>query len=183
MSQHVCDVQQPVTPSVCFLGLITGEAEESQMESICVESRVREKQEEEEKRDVMRSRSSSTSSEDYIIILPDCFDTTRPLGESMYRYEPWLWSVWENPRLWDSNQCFHFFFVLGPAAALLCPSPETSKPRPTQTQIPPQLSVGTVPQERGRRTRWMKRLQEWSCQEPAVPTICCVHPRRWTMSR
>ncbi|XP_076738972.1 next to BRCA1 gene 1 protein isoform X3 [Maylandia zebra] len=61
-----------------------GEAEESHMESICVEPRVREKQEEEEKRDVMRSRSSSTSSEDYIIILPDCFDTTRPLGESMY---------------------------------------------------------------------------------------------------
>uniref|UniRef100_A0A669CA27 NBR1 autophagy cargo receptor b n=1 Tax=Oreochromis niloticus TaxID=8128 RepID=A0A669CA27_ORENI len=76
------------TPSVCFLGLITGEAEESHMESICVESRVREKQEEEEKRGVMRSRSSSTSSEDYIIILPDCFDTSRPLGESMYRYEP-----------------------------------------------------------------------------------------------
>uniref|UniRef100_A0A669AY01 NBR1 autophagy cargo receptor b n=1 Tax=Oreochromis niloticus TaxID=8128 RepID=A0A669AY01_ORENI len=68
------------------------EAEESHMESICVESRVREKQEEEEKRGVMRSRSSSTSSEDYIIILPDCFDTSRPLGESMYRYEPWLWT-------------------------------------------------------------------------------------------
>ncbi|XP_055008968.1 next to BRCA1 gene 1 protein [Boleophthalmus pectinirostris] len=31
-----------------------------------------------------RSRSSSTSSEDYIIILPDCFDTSRPLGDSMY---------------------------------------------------------------------------------------------------
>lgn len=31
-----------------------------------------------------RSRTSSASSEDYIIILPDCFDTTRPLGESMY---------------------------------------------------------------------------------------------------
>ncbi|XP_030265248.1 next to BRCA1 gene 1 protein isoform X2 [Sparus aurata] len=37
-----------------------------------------------EKREGMRSRSSSTSSEDYIIILPDCFDTSRPLGESMY---------------------------------------------------------------------------------------------------
>ncbi|XP_030195966.1 next to BRCA1 gene 1 protein isoform X2 [Gadus morhua] len=32
----------------------------------------------------MRSRSSSASSEDYIIILPDCFDTSRPLGDSMY---------------------------------------------------------------------------------------------------
>lgn len=40
----------------------------------------------EEKREGTRSRSSSTSSEDYIIILPDCFDTSRPLGESMYRY-------------------------------------------------------------------------------------------------
>ncbi|XP_054614541.1 next to BRCA1 gene 1 protein isoform X3 [Dunckerocampus dactyliophorus] len=36
------------------------------------------------KKEGMRSRSSSTSSEDYIIILPDCFDTSRPLGESMY---------------------------------------------------------------------------------------------------
>lgn len=40
----------------------------------------------EEKTEGTRSRSSSTSSEDYIIILPDCFDTSRPLGESMYRY-------------------------------------------------------------------------------------------------
>uniref|UniRef100_A0A3B3ZYP4 Nbr1 FW domain-containing protein n=1 Tax=Periophthalmus magnuspinnatus TaxID=409849 RepID=A0A3B3ZYP4_9GOBI len=34
--------------------------------------------------DRTRSRSSSTSSEDYIIVLPDCFDTSRPLGDSMY---------------------------------------------------------------------------------------------------
>lgn len=65
------------------------------MESICVESGVKESEKEaekdkekegEEKREGGRSRSSSTSSEDYIIILPDCFDTSRPLGESMYRY-------------------------------------------------------------------------------------------------
>ncbi|XP_040918141.1 next to BRCA1 gene 1 protein isoform X2 [Toxotes jaculatrix] len=71
----------------------TGEAEESNMESIFVESRVKEREKEpeeekekegEEKREGTRSRSSSTSSEDYIIILPDCFDTSRPLGESMY---------------------------------------------------------------------------------------------------
>ncbi|XP_010781614.1 next to BRCA1 gene 1 protein-like, partial [Notothenia coriiceps] len=56
-----------------------------------MESRVKEREkgsEEEEKgeekREGRRSRSSSTSSEDYIIILPDCFDTSRPLGESMY---------------------------------------------------------------------------------------------------
>lgn len=69
------------------------EGEESHMENISVESRVKQREkgpeekkekEVEEKRDGTRSRSSSTSSEDYIIILPDCFDTSRPLGESMY---------------------------------------------------------------------------------------------------
>ncbi|XP_033500010.1 next to BRCA1 gene 1 protein isoform X5 [Epinephelus lanceolatus] len=69
------------------------EGEESHMENISVESRVKQREkgpeekkekEVEEKRDGARSRSSSTSSEDYIIILPDCFDTSRPLGESMY---------------------------------------------------------------------------------------------------
>ncbi|XP_044187113.1 next to BRCA1 gene 1 protein isoform X2 [Thunnus albacares] len=71
----------------------TGEGEEPHMENICVESTAKESEKEleevkekerEEKREGARSRSSSTSSEDYIIILPDCFDTSRPLGESMY---------------------------------------------------------------------------------------------------
>ncbi|XP_072224395.1 next to BRCA1 gene 1 protein isoform X3 [Leuresthes tenuis] len=53
-----------------------------QVEQSCSISRM--KKPEKEKREGTRSRSSSTSSEDYIIILPDCFDTSRPLGESMY---------------------------------------------------------------------------------------------------
>ncbi|XP_028456417.1 next to BRCA1 gene 1 protein isoform X3 [Perca flavescens] len=69
------------------------EGEESPMENVCAESGVGEREtgpeeekekEGEEKKERTRSRSSSTSSEDYIIILPDCFDTSRPLGESMY---------------------------------------------------------------------------------------------------
>ncbi|XP_035036544.1 next to BRCA1 gene 1 protein isoform X6 [Hippoglossus stenolepis] len=72
---------------------IMDEVEESHMESICVKPRVKEREKEPgeekvneggEKGEERRSRSSSTSSEDYIIILPDCFDTSRPLGESMY---------------------------------------------------------------------------------------------------
>ncbi|XP_043856997.1 next to BRCA1 gene 1 protein isoform X2 [Dromiciops gliroides] len=43
-----------------------------------------EEKEEEELKDEVRSQGSSASSEDYIIILPECFDTSRPLGESMY---------------------------------------------------------------------------------------------------
>lgn len=34
--------------------------------------------------DEVSSQVSSASSEDYTVILPDCFDTTRPLGGSMY---------------------------------------------------------------------------------------------------
>ncbi|XP_030900917.1 next to BRCA1 gene 1 protein isoform X2 [Melopsittacus undulatus] len=37
-----------------------------------------------EDKDDIQSQGSSASSEDYIIILPECFDTSRPLGESMY---------------------------------------------------------------------------------------------------
>ncbi|XP_073350031.1 next to BRCA1 gene 1 protein isoform X2 [Pagrus major] len=61
----------------------TDEIEASPMESEKNPEEDKEKKGE-EKREGTRSRSSSTSSEDYIIILPDCFDTSRPLGESMY---------------------------------------------------------------------------------------------------
>lgn len=38
----------------------------------------------EDDKDDVQSQCSSASSEDYIIILPECFDTSRPLGDSMY---------------------------------------------------------------------------------------------------
>lgn len=40
--------------------------------------------EEEDVQDEEVQSQSSASSEDYIIILPECFDTSRPLGDSMY---------------------------------------------------------------------------------------------------
>ncbi|XP_072212658.1 next to BRCA1 gene 1 protein [Excalfactoria chinensis] len=42
------------------------------------------KSDEDDDKDDVQSQGSSASSEDYIIILPECFDTSRPLGESMY---------------------------------------------------------------------------------------------------
>ncbi|POI26284.1 hypothetical protein CIB84_009966 [Bambusicola thoracicus] len=45
---------------------------------------VRSGEDEGDDKDDVRSQGSSASSEDYIIILPECFDTSRPLGESMY---------------------------------------------------------------------------------------------------
>ena len=47
----------------------------------------REEEEEEEAEDwdeVSSQASSASSCDSYIIVLPDCFDTSRPLGESMY---------------------------------------------------------------------------------------------------
>ncbi|NWH65107.1 NBR1 protein, partial [Geococcyx californianus] len=41
-------------------------------------------EEESDDKDDVQSQGSSASSEDYIIVLPECFDTSRPLGESMY---------------------------------------------------------------------------------------------------
>ncbi|NXW53853.1 NBR1 protein, partial [Eurystomus gularis] len=41
-------------------------------------------EEEYDDKDDVQSQGSSASSEDYIIVLPECFDTSRPLGESMY---------------------------------------------------------------------------------------------------
>ncbi|XP_075888308.1 next to BRCA1 gene 1 protein [Nelusetta ayraudi] len=61
-----------------------GDCEKSHAEERERNQREGKEKEGEEKREGTRSRSSSTSSEDYIIILPDCFDTSRPLGESMY---------------------------------------------------------------------------------------------------
>ncbi|XP_033969628.1 next to BRCA1 gene 1 protein isoform X1 [Trematomus bernacchii] len=74
-------------PRASTLHTATAEAAEADMESRVKEREKgseEEKEKREEKREGRRSRSSSTSSEDYIIILPDCFDTSRPLGESMY---------------------------------------------------------------------------------------------------
>ncbi|KAM9779957.1 next to BRCA1 gene 1 protein [Neosynchiropus ocellatus] len=55
-------------------------------EGVCLDCQPKKskKEPEQEKSVLSRSRSSSTSSEDYVIILPDCFDTSRPLVESMY---------------------------------------------------------------------------------------------------
>ncbi|XP_067101186.1 NBR1 autophagy cargo receptor a isoform X1 [Osmerus mordax] len=44
----------------------------------------REEEEEEDWDEVSSQVSSASSSDSYIIVLPDCFDTSRPLGESMY---------------------------------------------------------------------------------------------------
>lgn len=42
------------------------------------------KEEEAGEWDEVSSQASSASSEEYIVVLPDCFDTSKPLGDSMY---------------------------------------------------------------------------------------------------
>uniref|UniRef100_A0A8C9CA98 Next to BRCA1 gene 1 protein n=2 Tax=Phocoena sinus TaxID=42100 RepID=A0A8C9CA98_PHOSS len=90
---HATEEQQPVLlPGFCSKesslkfappeeGPLGDEREE--IVRIVEEEAVMEEEEEEELRDEVQSQSSA-SSEDYIIILPECFDTSRPLGDSMY---------------------------------------------------------------------------------------------------
>ncbi|KAM9746020.1 next to BRCA1 gene 1 protein isoform 2-T2 [Menidia menidia] len=90
-TRSVCEtvihsVTQEEPPDLSLQPQACSEPRKEKVEQSCkkIITESREKKPEEEKRDRTRSRSSSTSSEDYIIILPDCFDTSRPLGESMY---------------------------------------------------------------------------------------------------
>ncbi|XP_026950466.1 next to BRCA1 gene 1 protein isoform X2 [Sagmatias obliquidens] len=90
---HTTEEQQPVVlPGFCSKesslkfappeeGPLGDEREE--VVRIVEEEAVMEEEEEDELRDEVQSQSSA-SSEDYIIILPECFDTSRPLGDSMY---------------------------------------------------------------------------------------------------
>uniref|UniRef100_W5N2W4 NBR1 autophagy cargo receptor b n=1 Tax=Lepisosteus oculatus TaxID=7918 RepID=W5N2W4_LEPOC len=78
---QVCKAQLPVQL------LPPEECEESDIESVHAGSGSEREGDEEmaqDDQDEVQSQGSSASSEDYIIILPDCFDTSRPLGESMY---------------------------------------------------------------------------------------------------
>ncbi|XP_019714196.1 next to BRCA1 gene 1 protein isoform X1 [Hippocampus comes] len=80
----------PLMPSTRQESTTIGEGEGPHNDCADGQSQRRESEKEPEvqvglkKKEGTRSRSSSTSSEEYIIILPDCFDTSRPLGESMY---------------------------------------------------------------------------------------------------
>ncbi|XP_060111646.1 next to BRCA1 gene 1 protein [Heteronotia binoei] len=69
-----------------YLNLGTEVAEEPEFEKLLVpdgeESGDRDA--DNDAQDEVHSQVSSTSSEDYVVILPECFDTSRPLGESMY---------------------------------------------------------------------------------------------------
>ncbi|XP_041122288.1 NBR1 autophagy cargo receptor a isoform X2 [Polyodon spathula] len=64
------------------------ESMEAVVESFCLDQvldkDVEGQKQQDDNKDEVQSQGSSTSSEGYIIILPDCFDTSRPLGESMY---------------------------------------------------------------------------------------------------
>lgn len=44
----------------------------------------REKEDEAGEWDEVSSQASSASSEEYLVVLPDCFDTSKPLGDSLY---------------------------------------------------------------------------------------------------
>uniref|UniRef100_A0A8C6ZU43 Next to BRCA1 gene 1 protein n=1 Tax=Nothoprocta perdicaria TaxID=30464 RepID=A0A8C6ZU43_NOTPE len=104
--------------------------------------------------DDVQSQGSSVSSEDYIIILPECFDTSRPLGESMYS------SALSQPSLEKAGE------------------PETQAENPkggSQPQIPSISDASTasptlaeVPPERMGTVQNLASLQNHDFQEPNI---------------
>ncbi|OWK14956.1 NBR1 [Cervus elaphus hippelaphus] len=83
---HATEEQQPtVLPRFCmkFASPEEGPLADEREEIVQIAEEEAAVEEEDELKDEVRSQSSA-SSEDYIIILPECFDTSRPLGDSMY---------------------------------------------------------------------------------------------------
>ncbi|XP_020742200.2 next to BRCA1 gene 1 protein isoform X6 [Odocoileus virginianus] len=88
---HTTEEQQPtVLPGFCskesslkFASPEEGPLADEREEIVQIAEEEAVVEEEDELKDEVRSQSSA-SSEDYIIILPECFDTSRPLGDSMY---------------------------------------------------------------------------------------------------
>ncbi|XP_043323598.1 next to BRCA1 gene 1 protein isoform X5 [Cervus canadensis] len=88
---HATEEQQPtVLPGFCskesslkFASPEEGPLADEREEIVQIAEEEAAVEEEDELKDEVRSQSSA-SSEDYIIILPECFDTSRPLGDSMY---------------------------------------------------------------------------------------------------
>ncbi|XP_065764838.1 next to BRCA1 gene 1 protein isoform X5 [Muntiacus reevesi] len=88
---HATEEQQPtVLPGFCskesslkFASPEEGPLTDEREEIVQIAEEEAAVEEEDELKDEVRSQSSA-SSEDYIIILPECFDTSRPLGDSMY---------------------------------------------------------------------------------------------------
>ncbi|KAM9747956.1 next to BRCA1 gene 1 protein isoform 5-T6 [Dama dama] len=88
---HATEEQQPtVLPGFCskesslkFASPEEGPLADEREEIVQIAEEEAAVEEEDELKDEVQSQSSA-SSEDYIIILPECFDTSRPLGDSMY---------------------------------------------------------------------------------------------------
>ncbi|XP_048222969.1 next to BRCA1 gene 1 protein isoform X2 [Perognathus longimembris pacificus] len=90
LNQHSTEEQQTVMPGFCrkesslkFALPKEGPLGDEREEIVHIAEEEIVEEEEEEFKDEVQSQTSS-SSEDYIIILPECFDTSRPLGDSMY---------------------------------------------------------------------------------------------------
>ncbi|KFV89208.1 Next to BRCA1 1, partial [Fulmarus glacialis] len=79
-----CNVINEESPRIKTNSTSKKEAKIHQSEAMTENDCGNSDEEEDDDKDDVQSQGSSASSEDYIIILPECFDTSRPLGESMY---------------------------------------------------------------------------------------------------
>ncbi|NXO66618.1 NBR1 protein, partial [Phainopepla nitens] len=113
--------------------------------------------EEEDDKDDVQSQCSSASSEDYIIILPECFDTSRPLGDSMYS------SALSQPGVEKPGE---------PETAAENPEggsqPQMHRVSDTLAAVPVQVTPATVDSS-PQAQRNLSSLQNTVFQEPNIP--------------
>ncbi|NWX88679.1 NBR1 protein, partial [Nothoprocta pentlandii] len=110
--------------------------------------------------DDVQSQGSSVSSEDYIIILPECFDTSRPLGESMYSSalsQPSLEKAGE-PETQAENP-------KGGSQPQIPSISDASIASPTLAEVPPEM-MGTIQHTHMN----LASLQNHDFQEPNITT-------------
>ncbi|XP_062859159.1 NBR1 autophagy cargo receptor a [Trichomycterus rosablanca] len=80
-------LQEPTIP--VFSDMLIGSNENLYTDPATLEEEEEEEgrkvdQDKEEEWDEVSSQASSVSSEEYLVVLPDCFDTSKPLGDSLY---------------------------------------------------------------------------------------------------
>lgn len=98
--------------------------------------------------DEVSSQASSASSEEYLVVLPDCFDTSKPLGDSLYSsavsQDGNVCST-EPERAQDQNAAEGDTFMQNSVSRLLCTSQILNTPPLIPEVAPTPVSLSSPP--------------------------------------
>uniref|UniRef100_A0A672QV83 Next to BRCA1 gene 1 protein-like n=1 Tax=Sinocyclocheilus grahami TaxID=75366 RepID=A0A672QV83_SINGR len=147
-----------------------------------------EKEEEAGEWDEVNSQVSSASSEDYIVILPDCFDTSRPLGESMYSSamsqpavplakEPEAQQI-QSMAEGENEEPIHLPAIQNSLKRMLCTSQILDTPPLIPEIVPPPIALSPPPSLRTHRKQLY--MKSWSYNHGSCIMPCVLHDLQHT---